>query len=185
MDKYGILNLSKDMCVLCFLKYTQNKTCREKRIYTSLLKRYEPYKYVYQLEQASLCKGYIEKELPSNPLEVEHDIPSIATRIGRNAIEYGVIKSETGICFGNIWFCAISIIAKKLHKIMQILFISTYAIISDFIQKCKHLRVFTGLNEVGNPNLEVEPFQIDKCLNLPQCPYIKRLTNLISFLSHQ
>ena len=147
MDKYGILNLSKDMCVLCFLKYTQNKTCREKRIYTSLLKRYEPYKYVYQLEQASLCKGYIEKELPSNPLEVEHDIPSIATRIGRNAIEYGVIKSETGICFGNIWFCAISIIAKKLHKIMQILFIS-YRISDD------RLHFYTSLEGVFIISLE-------------------------------
>ena len=62
---------------------------------------------------------------------------------------------------------------------------STDAIISDFVQKCKHLSIFTGLSEVGNPNLEAEPFQIEKWLNLPQCPYTKRLKNLISFLSHQ
>ena len=63
--------------------------------------------------------------------------------------------------------------------------ISTDAIISNFIQNCKHQHVFTGLREVGNPNLEAEPFQIEKWLNLPQCPYTNRLTNLNSFLSHQ
>lgn len=129
MDKYEVLNHSNDMCVLCLLEYTHDKSCRERRIYKSILKRYGRYQYDFQLEQALLSKGYIEKDIPSNPLQDEPDIPPITTQTGRNAIKYGVFKSETGICFGNIWVGIIKKIANRLFDFLHIFLSLTNIII--------------------------------------------------------
>lgn len=111
-----MINHPNDICVLCLLEYTQNKSYREKRIYKSLLQKYGHYQYDFQLEQKLFSKGYIYKEIPNNPLEDEPDISPVTTQIGRNAIKYAVFKSETGICFDSIW---LSIVRKILNKVID------------------------------------------------------------------
>ena len=122
-DSTFINGNQNDQCVLFLLEHIQEKkTCREKRVYRALNKKYDINSNYRKVSDLLLQQNYIDIFTADDPMEDEPDIPPRTNDRGRVAIRKGVFVSETNIYYGRLWCKILIDVYKAVIKVFKSIF---------------------------------------------------------------